>query len=170
MQYNKIFASIFVGLCVLILSGCNNPDSKYSMVEGTITYNGEAVAEATVSFQPVSPDGESASGVTDATGRFTLTSVGATTGGRGALPGEYRVTITKWEATPPDPDEEAYSQGQITYEQLQARLSARATRGSSSVTTRSLIPERYRTASGSGLTATVTTGRNTPFNFELTDD
>jgi len=170
MQYNNFFAAILAALFVTVLTGCSNPDSKYSYVQGTITYNGEAVAEASVSFQPVSPEGESASGVTDANGKFTLTSVGAVDGGRGAMPGEYRVVVTKWEPTPPDPDEEAHRRGEITYDQLQERLAVKASRGSSGVVTKSLIPEKYRTASGSGLTATVVKGKNPPFEFNLTDE
>jgi hypothetical protein len=169
MQHNSFFATALTALLVLVLSGCSNPDGKYSKVEGTITYNGQSVDGATVSFQPVAPDGESASGLTDASGKFKLSSVGAVDGGRGALPGEYRVTVVKREAPPPDPDQAAFDRGEIDYNQLQERLSRKnpyASTGGGK--TKSLIPEKYATASSSGLTATVVKGKNAPV-FELAD-
>jgi len=166
MKQNNFFATAFAALLLFPLSGCSNTDSRYSKVEGTVTYNGVAVEGATVSFQPVTSEGESASGRTDANGRFTLTSASAQDGGRGALPGEYRVAIEKREVRS-DPDQEAFDRGEITYDDLQERQERN--RGVSTPP-RDLLPVKYKTASGSGLTATVTPGRNSPFNFELTDD
>ena len=135
------------------------------MVEGTITYKGESVAGAIVSFQPSSSEGESASGTTDANGKFTLTSSHAIDGGRGALPGDYVVTVIKRETPPPDLDEEAYNNNEIDYNTLQARQNARPP----APPLKSLIPEKYATGSGSTLTATVVTGKNPPFVFDLVD-
>jgi len=172
MKHNNFFATALVGLLILVLTGCGNPDNRYSRIEGTITYNGAAVEGATVSFQAVDPAGESASGLTDANGRFTLTSVQAKDGGRGALPGDYLVTVSKREMPPPDPDQAAFDAGEITYDELQSRLAAK---GAGSTVrdgppSRDLLPAKYRSAATSGLKATVVSGRNAPVDFDLTDD
>ena len=166
MQY-KFFAT---ALLILVLTGCSNPDSRYSMVEGTIIYNGAPVEGATVNFQTVSPDGESASGRTDVNGKFTLTSVSAVDGGRGALPGDYQVIVTKREVAPPDPDQAAHDRGEIDYDELQSRMSRRNPYGSGGASPpKHLLPEKYATTATSGLSATVKAGKNDPFNFELVD-
>ena len=169
MQHNSFFAMALSALLVLGLVGCSDPDSRYSRVEGTVTYNGQPVDGATVRFQSVDPEGESASGATDAEGRFTLTSTGAKDGGRGVLPGEYTVLVIKYEQAPPDPDQEAYNRGDIDYNELQARLNRRPPVTSSGVVARSLVPAKYGTPRTSDLTATVQPGKNDPFNFELVD-
>ena len=155
-------------LLIPVFTGCSNPDSKYSKVEGIITYNGAPVAEATISFMSTSSDSESASGITGADGKFMLTSVQAVAGGSGAMPGDYTVTITKREAAPTDPDQDAYDRGEIDYNELQSRQSRRDSYASRPVP-KSLIPVKYGSPATSGLTATVKSGKNEPFNFDLTD-
>jgi hypothetical protein len=67
--------------------------------EGIVTFDGKPVAGATVMFVPV--QGPPATAITDEKGEFQLTS-GAH--GAGALPGEYKVTITLEAKTKIDPD------------------------------------------------------------------
>jgi len=132
-------------------------------------YNGQPVEGATVNFQTISPEGESASGITDAGGKFTLTSVNALNGGRGALPGNYNVAITKRDQPPPDPDQAAYDRGEIDYNELQNRLMRKGP-GARGPSSKSLLPLKYSNPDGaSGLTATVKQGKNEPFGFELVD-
>jgi len=169
MQYNFFFAPFLSVLLVLVLMGCSNRDSRYSKVEGTVTYNGQPVEGGTVTFQTISPEGESASGLTDAEGKFTLTSVNAINGGRGALPGDYNVIVTKSEPPPPDPDQAAFNRGEIDYNELQSRLMRKGP-GARGPSAKSLLPLKYSESGGSsGLTATVKRGKNEPFVFELVD-
>jgi len=168
MQYNNFFVSVFLGLFVFSISGCGNSDGRYTRVEGTITYNGEAVEGATVTFVPTAPDGESASGLTDSSGNYTLTSAYAEAGGRGALPGDYQVTVSKREATVSNPDQEAFDRGEITYEEFEQRSSRRDSYAASA-RPRELLPEKYGQPHTSELKATVTTGRVSAHHFELTD-
>jgi len=167
MQYNSFFATTLTVLLVLVLAGCSDPDARYSKVEGTITYNGAPLADATVSFAPTSSEGEYASGLTDASGKFMLTSAGAIDGGRGALPGDYTVTVSKMEAAV-DKDQEDLDSGKITYDEYQAKMAARGSYASAPAA-KSLIPQKYGSGSSSGLTATVEKGKNQPFVFDLVD-
>ena len=168
MQYKDFFTVVFLGFFILVSVGCN-PDSRFVKVEGTVTYNGAAIEGAQVAFQPVPPDGVQASGDTDATGKFTLTSVGAESGGTGALPGEYIVRIWKEQVTnTPDPDEELQKQGKITYEELQRRMATKGPNAGTKVERVDLLPKKYK-GHDSPLKVTVNKGSRT-HNFELSDN
>lgn len=87
---------LLITACVLgLASGCSR-GRQYPpthSVSGFVTVEGQPVAEALVSFLPV--DGQNpANGVTDASGRYELTSF---TRGDGAMEGSFRVTIVKYE-------------------------------------------------------------------------
>ncbi|MCL2006192.1 MAG: carboxypeptidase-like regulatory domain-containing protein [Planctomycetaceae bacterium] len=168
MQHNS-FIPILLVLSILVFAGCNNPDARFARVEGTITYNGEAVEGAIVTFAPVDEIGEAASGLTDANGRYTMTTAGAHNAGSGVVPAEYTILVTKTVSSQvTDPDELANQRGEITYEELQQRLRAKG--GSTTVVTRQeMLPQKYGRPNLSTLTATVNSGRNSPFNFDLTD-
>ena len=85
MSRNVIFAAGLAG--ILALTGCG---PSFSPVTGVVKLDGAPVEGATVTF--VSEDGSKAySGVTDASGNFTLLS-GNKPGG---TPGSYKVTVVK---------------------------------------------------------------------------
>jgi hypothetical protein len=54
---------------------------------------GKPFAGAVVTFHPTSKEGDSAVGTTDRLGHFSMKTAGL---GTGVLPGEYRVTVTKF--------------------------------------------------------------------------
>jgi len=166
MQPKNFFSVSFIGLFFLGLMGCN-PDSKYVKVTGTVTYNGQPVEGATVTFQPLGADGESAAGITDAGGKYSVTSVYAVQGGAGVVPGDYTITVSKVDR-PVDPNEAAYSKGEITYNELQARKAAKPLLAGAG-RSKQLLPLKYTVASNSDLKVTVQKGRNPPFIFDLTD-
>lgn len=117
LQY--LFAAALV-LDLCFLSGCSNPDRVYSKVTGTVTMDGAPVDGCILTFFPQSSDGEGGSGKTDAQGAFVVTSQNAENGGTGLKPGEYKVTVMK-NADFIDEDEDAYNNGEITYDELQER-------------------------------------------------
>src|SRR5687767_5188166 len=83
-----------VGLTVLLgaTAGCDGRRTPVA-VSGTVTLDGKPVEGATVTFHLVGDDteGRPATGQTDKTGTFRLT-----TGGEdGARPGEYKVVVVK---------------------------------------------------------------------------
>jgi hypothetical protein len=86
-------APVLVPVVCLALTtlGCGGPVA----VEGTVTFEGQPLEEATVLFHPT--DGSAgASALTDAKGAFRL--IG--TQKDGIAPGEYRVTVSKKEFPP----------------------------------------------------------------------
>ena len=97
--FKEVFMRTFI-VCLLIThalvaTGCkdNNPLGAI-MVTGTVTLDGEPVPFANVAFHPQSDDIPFTSGMTDAKGNFRLTPIRGV-GGEGALPGTYRVSLTK---------------------------------------------------------------------------
>ena len=94
-----LLCAVLVGAgCVLV--GCG-PGSDTVPVSGIVTYQGQPLAEVEVTFFP--EEGRPASGVTNASGRYTLSTFASNDG---AIPGEHRVVITEHyppEAPPPFP-------------------------------------------------------------------
>jgi len=157
---------------ILVFTGCNNPDARFTKVEGTITYNGEAVEGANVIFTAADSSGESAVGVTDASGKYTLTTAGAQNTGTGAVPGEYNVIVTKVHSTQTtDPDVLAEQRKEITPEELRRRLAAKGLTVSSAVQIeyKQLLPVKYGQPSSTPLKVTVQKSGVSKHNFDLTD-
>ena len=161
----------FVCLAALaFLVGCGGgaADVGAIAVSGTVTLDGQPAEGARVAFSPKTEGGRAAAGVTDASGRFTLTSV---TSGDGALPGSYGVTVSKTKGTelpsvyvaPEDvtkltPEEHA---------EYQASLSEMAKKAKEVI---DLLPKKYRLLGESGLTAEVKKGEKNDFTFALTSN
>ncbi|HVW00103.1 MAG TPA: carboxypeptidase-like regulatory domain-containing protein [Planctomycetaceae bacterium] len=64
---------------------------RTAQVEGTVTLNGQPLAQADVAFQPSGTPGPACKARTDANGKFTLRDV---RGGRAVPEGEYKVRIS----------------------------------------------------------------------------
>jgi hypothetical protein len=166
MQYKIVFATIIVGISAFVFTGCSQDGKNYTKVEGAITYKGQPVEGATVTFQPLT-EGEGATGATNSSGQFSLASPQQIIKGKvGMLPGEYRVLVSKVVA-PPDAPGEAFARGDISreeYERLQSQQ-----RSSQPVEFKNELPEKYNSASTTNLKATVVEGKTNTHDFELTD-
>lgn len=99
-----------VAAAAIVLGGaCNRGTNKPKTypVTGTVTLNGQPVAGATVNFTPKEPAApgqsgpQAASAVTDEQGKYQI---GTFAKGDGALPGEYLVSVTKYEGGGPTGD------------------------------------------------------------------
>ena len=169
MRLFSCFFMLIIGLFVLGMIGCRNPDARYTKVEGVVTYKQQPVEGATVTFLPsdTGTDIEPAAGITDANGKFLLTSSKAIKGGTGILPGEYVVLISKI-TTPPDPDHEAFEQGKITFDEYQARYN-RKDPYKRDPPPKHHLPEKYSKKDKTDLKAKVEPRKNPPFHFDLTD-
>jgi hypothetical protein len=130
-------------------------------VSGTVTLDGSPVAGARVAFSPKSPEGRAAAGITDTSGRFTLTTVEA---GDGAMAGSYTVTISKTAAskTPGQADPRGTG-GQMNPQDMEAIMKGKA--GETKEAAQSLLPEKYASADTSGFTAEV--GEKRDFTFDM---
>ena len=146
----KLFLVISLLCSLSLLIGCSSGGTRVEHVTGTVTLDGEPVEGARIAFSPVSPDGENegAFGRSDASGVYLLTSWGGEPD-RGAMAGEYIVTVQKAEVIELMPPDETRS----TYIETTA--------------VRNLLPEIYLDRNTTPLRATVNRGRNI-INLELT--
>ena len=142
-----MLCTLFV--CALI-PGCSGKTAmKTDYVEGTITYKGSPVADANVSFSPIS-GGSPAYGRTDAQGLYKLqTQLGAVD--QGTTPGEYVVIVSKNETVPTGKKEIDSDGNEVEI-----------------TTSKSLLPKIYGSATTSPLKASVVGGKNS-LDFELAD-
>jgi hypothetical protein len=88
-----------LGLALAVaLVGCDSGGAPTEKVTGTVTAKGQPVSQATVTFTP--ENGRPASGVTDAQGKFTLSTFKE---GDGAVPGTHNVAIIPFKGEGPEP-------------------------------------------------------------------
>ena len=166
MQHWNWICSVIVAGLVTCAAGCGGPAGVPGVVKvsGTVTLDGTPVEGATVTFQPEG-DARAASGRTDANGVFQLTTLNS---GDGALPGNYKVSISKMEDTDPA--------HQVTAEEFAQMVSggkpppmgpARSGQKTKNVGMKYHVPQKYMDASKSGLTATVAASGKNDFPFDL---
>jgi len=142
-------------LVIVFVSGCGGDVAKQPTVKvtGIVTYEGEPVEGATVVFGAAAGQERGASGITDATGRFNLTTYEKDDG---AIVGPFTVAIFKTETTggmSPDEEHKAIAAGQ----QVKA------------AETVDKLPAKYKDGPKSGLTADVAADRENHFEFKLAD-
>ncbi|HEX5272747.1 MAG TPA: hypothetical protein VFW33_19755 [Gemmataceae bacterium] len=88
-------ARLVLGLALGLALGCGS-GQKFAPVSGKVTLDGQPLAGATVSLQPIAPEGSAeagpgSAGKTNEKGEYTLT---GDKGQKGALVGKHRVVIT----------------------------------------------------------------------------
>jgi hypothetical protein len=161
-------------LCLIgsLLSGCSSSSSGTIGVTGKVTKGGQPVAGAAVTFVPSATEGKAASGTTDASGAYKLTTF---VNGDGALPGSYKVTITKFagsdlpameagkQATPEDVD--------AIYKAMQekGKYGPGSTGKNKSDEPKNEIAAKFATAETSGFAAEVKKGGSNAFDFDVTE-
>ena len=136
---------LIVVLVLVGVVGCNDkPGTAPTLkVTGTVTYNGEPVEGASVAFIP--ENGRPASGTTDASGKFTLSTFES---GDGAVLGKHTVAISESSEAPSAEGEEDYSLPDESAERF---------------------PAKYADPGTSGFTADVKEGEDLDFTFDMTD-
>lgn len=155
-----------VMLVSVVLSGCGGSRfPKTYKVSGTVTQGGKPVDGALVTFLSTE-GGKSAIGSTNANGEFKLSTFGPSDG---ALPGSYKVTITKSSAPPPAASP-ALQPGVIASGDIGEDYAPPAgnvgTQGGGGAPKNSL-PAKYASDSTSGLIATVMEHHTNKFDFDL---
>lgn len=150
-------------LAALAILGCGSEGAgraKTYPVSGTVTLGGQPVAGATVTFTLNDGTG-SAAGITDASGKYTLSTYG---GGDGARAGDYKVAIVKYEVEATKASGGNLPSGEIDEK---AYTDPTATGTEQPAGPKNLLPEKYAKPETSGLTAKVgETGQNT-VDFKL---
>ncbi len=164
----RLMQTVALGLVVLVALGCGSSNSGLDTVpvSGTVTLDGSPVEGARVVFAPAG-GGKAASGVTDASGRYKLTTLDP---GDGALPGNYLVMISKTEATGQSPASEAVKPGMSAEEATQAAMEALDKGEQAEPQFEDRLPAKYKDPSKSGLKVDVAKGGQTEFDFQLTSD
>lgn len=135
-------------LCLLLVAGlgCSQRGPRVEYVEGIVTLDGAPVAEALVRYVPVAADGVSANGFTDASGKYTLTAGIGEKIGQGAVAGEYKVLVNKYETS--------HSEDTGPKKDIGGGMP------STQIHSKNHLPEKYDSIGTSGLTATVNAGKN----------
>ncbi|MDR1483829.1 MAG: Ig-like domain-containing protein [Planctomycetaceae bacterium] len=140
----------FLGMIFLVGCGTANPYNAV-YVEGIVVCDGTPAANVHVTFVSTNNDGNSASGMTDDSGKYKLTTGGAPYG-TGALPALYNVTLSKFEVEGANLSEEEYK------EQI----------GNRQPKVIHLIPEKYSDPETSGIEQVkVEKGKKNIFNFNI---
>jgi hypothetical protein len=130
---------------LVLLLGCGEPGRvPTAEVTGTVTYNGSPAQGAAVTFFP--EQGRPASGVTDAQGKFSLSTFAS---GDGAVLGKHTVTIA--EAASAEPPPMPGMPGAEDYKPPESRF-----------------PAKYADQSTTPFSKTVEKGEN-EFTFDMTD-
>ncbi|QDS96413.1 hypothetical protein FF011L_52230 [Roseimaritima multifibrata] len=150
-------AASAVGLAVLTQVGCGgsgNPPTYH--VSGSVTQDGNPVADATISFVSLESN-KSSVGKTDASGNYQLTTFEANDG---ALPGEYKVRVFKFEPTEDIPAAEVSdSSGEDVMEEMPSDYSDPGAERAPAAP-KNLLPAIFNSATRTPLKATVTEGEN----------
>jgi hypothetical protein len=151
-------SSLGLGLCLLIVtSGCSGGDSGPKLVaaKGTVKYNGNPIAGASVVFSP--KEGTPGTATTDKDGNFTLT-----TGGRpGVIVGKSKVVISK--AT-------SVADGKTAAQMTPQDMMKMATKGEIVAKKKGEIPEKYSSLDTTTENADVTAdAKSNVFEFNLVD-
>jgi hypothetical protein len=130
-----------------LVAGCSAREgSATAPVTGAVTYQNAPVEGATVVFAPTA-GGKPATGVTDAQGRYVLSTFAVKDG---AVPGEYKVSVTKTQMEGPTMSDE--ERNRFLQEHPGAIPPAPVSKN--------LLPARYLSPQSSDLTVTVTNGDN----------
>lgn len=162
LHYRWWMSFVAAGILATVV-GCSGGGAlDTAVVTGVVTLDGEPVEGATVMFRPVTEgQGAPATGTTDASGKYTLTTVAvgeaAGAAGAGALPGEYYVGVSKTVSAAQAQQEalmKAYESGDS---QAVAKLQSQTEKAPE---VEHVVPKKYNNPEASGITATVADGEN----------
>jgi hypothetical protein len=157
---NRRTAACVIGLMLLMAIGCGSEKAAdrpetYPVV-GTVTLDGSPLEGAVVTLVTDSAGGRGATGKTDESGQFVLTTFEP---GDGAISGTYQVKITQSELP------EGVPEGDVEVD-LENTAAAPPTEQNASNGASARVPDQYADPGRSGLTAEITEGENT-LSFEL---
>ena len=156
MKYNSdavhsVLATSIIAFTIL-MPGCGPSDGvDLGAVTGTVTFDGQPLPNASVSFHPQS--GRGSFGTTDEAGSYKLTYM---KGREGATVGKHKVTITS----------KVWAEPSRTVDH---QTSAKDKRSAGSRGREELLPAKYRLKEETILSAEIESGSN-ELNFDLKSD
>ena len=163
------------GLITLVgtMTGCGDRTEfpETAKVTGNITFNGAAVAGASVTFSPTRAGGHAAFGTTDAQGKYELSTFGIKDG---AVPSIYKVTVSKMLQAAQGDEGSTAENPSAAYERAEAlgidvMGTASGDAGAGAKQAEELLPVKYKMRDASPFEANVTADGG-DFPFDLTTD
>ncbi len=156
---------MIVAVAVLATLGCGSGKKRLDTVpiSGIVTLDGTPVEGAKVVYNPTSANERPASGVTDSSGRYKLTTQDP---GDGALAGTYLVMISKTETE--SPTSQAIKPGMTDEEATKAAMEAYVKGGKAQPKSTEFLPAKYKNPATSGFKVEVAKGGKTEHDFPLT--
>ncbi len=98
MKYLAV-VGLAAAIALPMVLGCGGAGTaETAKVTGTVTYKGTPLDNVSVAFIPQGAGGRPATGLTDANGRFTLSTFKT---GDGAIPGTHKVVVSEASASDP---------------------------------------------------------------------
>lgn len=151
MMFSRYCCATLILTAIGCGSGTPLPDTV--PVTGVVSYQGNPVEGAQVVLNNMDPKGRAASGLTDKQGHFSLeTYVDAATRAKGAMPGEYKGTVTKVEQSTMSSEEMMKAAGQ-----------------NKPVGAKHLLPVKYGNLSTTDLIIKIEKGNKDPVKLDLKD-
>lgn len=150
IQRGRFVAVVLVIGCAL---GCGESGPDLHRATGSVTYQGEPVVGALVTF--TFGNGEVASGNTDAQGKFAINSIA----------GKAKVAVSKISAS----SLSAADVGSMSPTEAMAKMHAGADKKEDMGLPKNELPTKYSNSSTSGFEADVKAGGTNDFSFALTD-
>lgn len=152
-------------MAALLSVGCGGSGSLGTVpVTGSVTLDGEPVEGASVVFSPVTAEGRAAAAKTGPDGKFKLTTQATDDG---AVPGSYKVAITKYdrEIMQVDADE---TDMDALYGAAEAAGTDLTGSGEDNLgAPQNLLPEKYKSPNTSGFDVEVQKDGENNFTLEL---
>jgi hypothetical protein len=156
----------WVAIGAVLLGGCSKGGGQATApVSGTVKVNGQPVQGAQVVFMPKQGGARAANGLTDAQGKYQLTTFAPNDG---AVAGTHTVTISKtkgYGSGPIDPSP-GKADGKMSADYMNAMKAAMKGPPPAIKPEEGGVPAKYGDAKTSGLEKTVKEGPNT-FDFDL---
>lgn len=153
-------------VCTALFFGCGSDSRRPTFpVTGTVKLNGKPVDGAVVTFQ-LTEGKESAIASTDKDGSYSLSMFRPNDG---ALAGQYKVSITKFDVEPVKASS-GLVPGQVNSGDLPTDYEAPTvgtTTGKGPVGPKNSLPAKYSNPDSSGLRATVEANTKNVFDFDL---
>ena len=148
-------------LTLTVFLGCGAAKLPTIPVTGTVLVDDKPMEGVKVVFSPAAgSSGQSASGQTDAEGKYSLTTVDT---GDGALAGDYQVAILKSLVEEDNLPKEVDMDDEAAMDAIYGSLDT-----SKDVQTESIVAKKWTSPGTSGLEASVKEGGENNFEFKVT--